>query len=76
MYKESPWWWRNPLKWLLRWRQRRYERGYVNGWDDRQSRVFYLEQSIDRALHNIGVPGEGYPANVANAHEILWEAVG
>lgn len=76
MSRKTPFWWRNPLKWLLRWRRRHYERGYSNGWDDRQGRVFRLEQDIDRALSEIGVPGEGYPANVANAYKILSEAVG
>lgn len=67
---------RNPIRWIARFRQRRYERGYVAGWDDRQERVYYLEHRIDAARAELGVPGEGYPANVANAYHILTNALG
>ncbi len=30
-----------------------------------------LINAIDRALHEIGVPGPGYPAPVGNAYDIL-----
>lgn len=35
-----------------------------------------MADGIDRSLHELGVPGEGYPAPVANAVEILEEAFG
>lgn len=34
-----------------------------------------LEAAIRAALNELGVPGEGYPAPVANAHEILSNAL-
>lgn len=34
-----------------------------------------LRAAIYRALNELGVPGDGYPAPVANAHRILSEAV-
>ncbi len=35
-----------------------------------------LETSIGVAMDNIGVPGEGYPANIAVAYRTLAEALG
>ena len=35
-----------------------------------------MADGIERALHELGVPGEGYPAPVANAVEILQTAFG
>lgn len=32
-----------------------------------------FERVIQRALNELGVPGDGYPANIANAVEILRE---
>ena len=39
------------------------------------SRGEVLEQAIEAALHEIGVPGEGCPANIANAYKILEDAL-
>jgi hypothetical protein len=36
--------------------------------------VRLLREAIDAALHELGVPGEGYPAPVANAVDILRAA--
>ena len=33
-----------------------------------------LAEAIDFAIHEIGVPNEGYPANVANAYDRLFDA--
>ena len=35
-----------------------------------------MADGIKRALSELGVPGEGYPASVANAVEILRAAFG
>lgn len=35
-----------------------------------------MADGIDQALHELGVPGEGYPAPVANAVELLKRAFG
>jgi hypothetical protein len=34
-----------------------------------------LRAAIQRALNELGVPGENYPAPVANAYDILTEAL-
>lgn len=34
-----------------------------------------LREALDKVRHELGVPGEGYPANVANAYEIAGTAI-
>ena len=34
-----------------------------------------LREALDRIIHELGVPGEGYPANVANAWYIADAAL-
>lgn len=40
-----------------------------------ETEVERLRFSIQRALNELGVPGEGYAAPVANAHQILKDAL-
>ena len=42
-------------------------------WEDRARKA---EEALKRIQHELSVPGEGYPANVANAYAIAEEIIG
>lgn len=42
---------------------------------DQAVRTVKLETAIEKALEELGVPGEGYPAPVTNAVEVLQKAL-
>jgi hypothetical protein len=41
-----------------------------------KKQVVDLSSAIYQAMNELGIPQPGYPAPVANAYNILWQAVG